>query len=202
MKHNRTNVPRAVHSLKGSIYEFLDNTNAMSLWFTETRGGNGLSVTARAPATIKTAKSTNPSGGSGKDKKDGGKDSDSGGNGKKDVGMGFFYIVKLKAGAIDEDLDAARAQVMVGDLPPGLNALEHMGRVAAEVYLPMVTNPRLKEVWSEMVIKDVTEGAHGFMANVQITSGRVVSYLLLLRLLCTLVVVVALCSRYFRFVVS
>ena len=59
----------------------------------------------------------------------------------------------------------------------------------------------LKEVWSEMVIKDVTEGAHGFMANVQITSGRVVSYLLL-RLLCTLVVVVALCSRYFRFVVS
>ena len=130
MKHNRTNVPRAVHSLKGSIYEFLDNSNAMSLWFTESRGGNGLTVSARAPTTIKTAKSAPSSKkqkGNGDDEAKKGDDSSGGNsNGKKDVGMGFWYVVKLKQGAIEEDLEAARTQVMVGDLPPGMNALEHV----------------------------------------------------------------------------
>ena len=48
-----------------------------------------------------------------------------------------------------------------------------MARVAAEVYLPMVTNPRNRDVWSEMVMKDVVEGANGFVANIQIMEGQV-----------------------------
>jgi hypothetical protein len=64
-------------------------------------------------------------------------------------------------------------QVLVGDLPPHMSAMEHMSRVATEIYLPMVTNPKLKGVWSDMIIKDVVDGFNGFISNVQIIQGQV-----------------------------
>jgi hypothetical protein len=63
--------------------------------------------------------------------------------------------------------------VLVGDLPPHMSAMEHMSRVATEIYLPMVTNPKLKGVWSDMIIKDVVDGFNGFISNVQIIQGQV-----------------------------
>jgi hypothetical protein len=72
---------------------------------------------------------------------------------------GYLYLLKLGAGAVDSSMPVGD-QVLVGDLPPGVNALEHMARVAAEVYLPMVANPRHREEWSELVVKDVLEGVH------------------------------------------
>ena len=66
-----------------------------------------------------------------------------------------------------------RDQLVVGDLTAGLTPLDHMARVAQEIYLPLITNPRNQEVWSEMVLKEVVESVNGFMANVQITQGQV-----------------------------
>ena len=48
-----------------------------------------------------------------------------------------------------------------------------MSRVAVEVYLPLLTNEKNQDQWSEMVAKDVTETFSEFVANVQITQGNI-----------------------------
>lgn len=47
------------------------------------------------------------------------------------------------------------------------------GRVATEVYLPMLSNPRQQEVWPQLVTKDIVDGSTGFVANIQIMQGQV-----------------------------
>lgn len=90
----------------------------------------------------------------------------------KKSGSGFLYFLKILAGAVDPEKPMG-AQVLFGDLPPGLGALDHLARVAAEVYLPVVTNPRQREAWPELVAKDVVDGAQGFVSNLQIVLGQV-----------------------------
>ena len=48
-----------------------------------------------------------------------------------------------------------------------------MSRIAVEVYLPLLTNEKNQDQWSEMVAKDVTETFSEFVANVQITQGNI-----------------------------
>ena len=106
-------------------------------------------------------------------------------------------MTKAEAKPISEE--SYRNEIIQGDLTT--DALEHMSRVALEVYLPLLTNEKVsimvtrslavrtrshlptplvlsisrqnQDQWSEMVAKDVTETFNEFVANVQITQGNI-----------------------------
>ena len=126
-----------------ALRQFLDGTLVRALWFSEYRGV--VAVTAKPPTLSKGAAVKRDSGSMG----------------------GYLFMLKLKGSSVDV-AEPMGAQVLIGDIPPGAGALEHMVRVSTEVYLPLVTNPRHREIWSELVMKDVVEGVNGFVANLQI----------------------------------
>ena len=118
---------------ENSMWAFLDGAVINALWFSEHK--NVVTLFAKPPNLAKVVAKEHGSMG------------------------GYLYLVKLGQGTVDASAPVGD-QVLVGDLPPGVGALEHMARVSNEIYLPMVTNPRHREEWSELVVKDVLEGVH------------------------------------------
>ncbi|GMH57655.1 hypothetical protein TL16_g02438 [Triparma laevis f. inornata] len=80
-----------------------------------------------------------------------------------------LFLTKAEQKPISDEF--YRSEIIQGDLTS--DALEHMSRIAVEVYLPLLTNEKNQDQWSEMVAKDVTETFSEFVANVQITQGNI-----------------------------
>jgi len=118
---------------EASLRDFLDGTAILALWFSEHK--NVVTLSVKPPNLAKTLPKEQGSMG------------------------GYLYFLKLKAVAVSATASIGE-QILVGDLPPGVNALEHMARVSSEIYLPMVSNPRHREEWSELIVKDVLEGVN------------------------------------------
>jgi dynein heavy chain len=79
-----------------------------------------------------------------------------------------LYMLKLAPGGISVDNYAKEA--VVGDFND--NPLIHMAHTMQEIYLPLLSNPRNQEGWSEVVTKDVMERIQNMLAALQITEGQ------------------------------
>jgi dynein heavy chain len=60
--------------------------------------------------------------------------------------------------------------IIVSDMTP--EPLEHLEKVLAEVYIPLLSNPSNQEGWGEVASKEIMDRLHGFLANVSITVGQ------------------------------
>lgn len=80
-----------------------------------------------------------------------------------------YYVLKLaplplsEAGFVNE--------VIFGDFIG--SPLNHLNNTACNVYLPLLSNPSNREVWSDMVAKELMENFNHFLSDVQITEGYV-----------------------------
>jgi dynein heavy chain len=79
-----------------------------------------------------------------------------------------LYVLKLAPGPLSVDNYAQEA--VVGDFND--NPLIHMAHTMQEIYLPLLSNPRNQEGWSEVVTKDVMERIQNMLAALQITEGQ------------------------------
>ena len=55
---------------------------------------------------------------------------------------------------------------------PLLQPLEHLEKLAQEVYLPILSNPLNQEGWGEVASKEIMDRFHSFLANISITVGQ------------------------------
>jgi len=60
--------------------------------------------------------------------------------------------------------------IVVSDMTP--EPLEHLEKLLAEVYIPLLSNPSNQEGWGEVASKEIMDRLHGFLANVAITVGQ------------------------------
>jgi len=82
----------------------------------------------------------------------------------------LLYLVKKTATAINVESGPVESQVLVGEL--GEDPLGHLSALSEGVLLPLLSNPKNREGWPEVIAREVSESLHRFVASVYVTMGQ------------------------------
>ena len=83
----------------------------------------------------------------------------------KGVSKVIYFLKDKKAGKVGD----AAAELMVNEMGP--EPLEHLEKVLAEIYLPLLSNPSNQDGWGEIASKEIVDRLHSFLSAVSITVG-------------------------------
>merc|ERR1712096_93873 len=64
-----------------------------------------------------------------------------------------------------------RNEILFSELNKSI--IESMSNIFNDVYIPVLSNPKNQEGWSDLVSKDLMEKFHGFLAHTYVTIGQV-----------------------------
>ena len=77
----------------------------------------------------------------------------------------IYFLKNKSAGKIGDPA----AELMMNEMGP--EPLEHLEKVLAEIYLPLLSNPSNQDGWGEIASKEIVDRLHGFLSSVSITVG-------------------------------
>eukprot|EP00736_Rhodelphis_marinus_P010572 Rmarinus@m.9666 len=87
---------------------------------------------------------------------------------KRNSKAALFF--KLEAIKIDPEAIASQVQVRVVQMGT-TQILEFLMDLSKNTFLPIIQNPKLQEVWPDVIVKEVMHNYHQFLANLYVTVG-------------------------------
>jgi dynein heavy chain len=89
---------------------------------------------------------------------------------KSQIGKGKAVLFSKLNEDVGLSMDNIKDELVVNELTH--DPVEHLDKIASEVYLPILSNPANQVGWGEVVAKEIADLFQNFMASVSITVGQ------------------------------